>query len=107
MIHFLMNNYETIISCVFALFSFIIGIISAVRSKRSKAAVYIISQIPELCSEIESLFPNGFGSVKFGFVIRQIEKLCSLYGVSFDRQFYTEQVERVLSAPCSNDKKGG
>lgn len=103
MINFLRSNYEALISCVLAAISVVIGIVSAVRAKRGKAAAYILSAIPELCSEIESLFPCGFGSVKLGFVLRQLEKLCCAYKVKFDKQYFTEQVEKVLNAPCVYD----
>jgi len=99
---FIQSYYETIISIFLLLVSFVSTIATLRKARRSEARAEIVAQIPEIVAQIESLLPNGFGDVKLGFVLRQLEKLCSAARVSFDKSYMTEQVEKVLAAPSKN-----
>lgn len=99
------RNWQSIVSFGLVLVSFIISLISRSQAKRSSAAVDVVSQIAELCAEVESLFPVGFGDIKRGFVLRQVEKLCSSLHIKFDKAKVLEQIEKVLSAPCKYESK--
>lgn len=102
MVKFILSNYEKIISLALLLVSFISSLAFARKEQKTKSLLQIVSQIPEIVSQIESLMPNGFGDVKLGFVLRSIEKLCASSHVTFDKAFMTEQVEKVLAAPSCN-----
>lgn len=99
---FFKSYYETLISLFLLLVSFVSSIATLCKARKSKAFVKIVSQIPEIVSQVESVLPNGFGNVKLGYVLRQLEKLCNSSHVVFDKLYMSEQVEKVLSAPSKN-----
>lgn len=102
MISYIKSNYENIITLAFLLVSFVCNFATLRKARKSETLVRIVSSIPEIISQVESVLPNGFGDVKLGFVLRQIEKLCIASRVPFDKLYMTEQVEKVLSAPTKN-----
>lgn len=105
MIDFLQSNYEKLISITSLVVCFVISCFNSVKAKRAQKSVEVVSAIAEIVAEVESVLPNGFGSVKLAFVLRQIEKLCAAYHLPFDKSFYSEQVEKVLSAPSKSMSK--
>lgn len=100
-IRFILEHYDIILSAIISLISFVVSLRSYIKAKRSSALGEILSAIPTLCAQIECLFPDGCGRIKLDYVLSQIKKLCELHSLTYDKSFYTEQVEKVLSAPSS------
>lgn len=101
MIQYFLDHYELIISAFLSLGGCIASFVSLVKTRRSEALTEIVNQVPVLCSQIESLFPYGNGSVKLHYVLSQVEKLCKASRLVFDQSYFKEIVEKVLTAPSS------
>lgn len=99
---FIFSNYQVFLSAFSAIVGFIVCIISYIKALRQKKYSEILSKIPEVVAQIESIFPHGNGDIKLGFVLRSIERMCNEARVSFDKSNVLELVEKVLSAPTKN-----
>lgn len=107
-IDFFLEYYAVIIDAVVCFVAFLYGCVAERKSKKSRGVVEILSQLPEMVSQVESVFPVGNGNVKLGFVLRWIEKLCDSKKLPFDKAYFTELIENILAAPTSNKTyKGG
>lgn len=104
-VSFISSYYETIVSIFLLLVSFVSTVATLCKARRSEARAEIVSKVPEIVDQIESVLPNGFGDVKLGLVLRQIEKLCRASRVPFDEVFMSKQVEKVLAAPTKKKNK--
>lgn len=104
------KSYATeLAELLFILVSFVVSLVSAIKKKRVQELIKVLNKIPSYISQIESIFPNGFGTCKLGYVLGQVERFCKLNHIEFDEAYFTKYIESILATPTKDKNliKGG
>ena len=91
-----------------SLCSSISGIVNKVKKNKSVKLSSLVQNLPDLVSTAEALFPNvgkKTGTEKRFSVLSYIKLFCSQNGIPFDEDFWSSQIEAVLSTPQKNIKE--
>lgn len=110
-ISLLYDNFQYIIMAFLSLVSLCSSISSFVNKHKKNKSVKLsslVQNLPELVSTAEALFPNvgkKTGSEKRFSVLSYIQLFCSQNGIPFDEDFWSCQIEAVLSTPQKNIKE--
>lgn len=97
----------TAVSVIAILFSIIKGIINRKNNTNTEGTLKlneIVSQIPEIISEAETLYGGGMGLAKLNYVLQKIQIKCITQQVEYNEKEIKNKIEEVLTAP--QKKKG-
>lgn len=85
----------------------VISFVLARKERKVSALAEILREVPTFITQIESLFPCGAGAVKLGYVLNEIRKRCESFHIKYDRSYWTDEVEKVLTSPTASHYKNG
>lgn len=108
---FILENLDYLLMVIFAIVSVIASFFSFInkhKNKKSERFSGILRNLPEVLSIAESFFPNlgeKTGEHKRFTVMSYLESLCDMYNLPFDEDYWSSQIESILSSPQKHIKE--
>lgn len=93
-----LENIVTILSLVALVVSLIITIVKAKKNGNIKGILDLVSLIPNLVVQAESLFGKGNGTAKLNYVLTELRVYALEHNISVTNDELKIQVESVVSA---------
>lgn len=89
-------------SLIVTTISIIIAFIKTIKTGKKEKIIKlakIVKQIPDIINEAEELLGAGNGKAKLSYVLNKLNIKCLQFGIEFDEQGLTEEVEKILETP--------